>query len=147
MALLPSKQSQLFIFFFILWCRSIDTFQGNQLGAQSETQRHCIKYCMMFQRGGSGSSPCLQPLFPFVPVAGCQGATHALTSPQTGVWIRASPISSSSGSPVCTLSCSSPLLLMIFLIRRKEIRARGLSFDLLSLNVERLPESAFVRSG
>lgn len=40
-----------------------------------------------------------------------------------------------------------PLLLMIFLIRRKEARARGLFFDLLSLNVERLPEPAFVRSG
>lgn len=148
---LAAKETINFFFFYPVMQKqrhkSIDTFQGNQLGAQSEKRRHCGKYCMMFQRDGSGSSPRLQSRFLFVPVATCQDATLTLTPAQTGVWIRASPISSSSGSPACTLSCSSPLLLMIFLIRRKKTRARGLSFDLLSLNAERLPEPSFVRSG
>lgn len=100
-------------------------FTGNEPGAQSEKWRRCCgEYCMTFQKDGSGSSsrnsPRLWFLLPLVPAANRQNITRTHT--QTGerpISFRSCP------SPVCPLRRSSPLLLMIFLIRRKETEVRG----------------------
>lgn len=95
--------------------------QENQLGAQSEKCRRCCgKYCTMFQRDGSQKKTA--SAYGFCSHLSPRHTTkisHIHTYTHTGE----RPISFR--SLVCPLRCSSPLLLMIFLILRKETEVRG----------------------
>lgn len=107
--------------------RTLIHFTGNRLGAQSEKWRRCCgEYCMVFLKAGSstGSRKTARTYgfqLPLVPTAKSQNITHTRTDTA-----GKRPISfRSCFSPVCPLHCSSPLLLMIFLIPRKETEVKG----------------------
>lgn len=101
-------------------------FTGNWLGTQSEKwKRCCSEYCMIFWRMvqapvpektaftyGFGSHLSLRRT---AKISHIRSRTHTQEKPIT---FRSCP------SPVCPLCCSSTLLLMIFLILKKETKVR-----------------------
>lgn len=71
------------------------------------------------------NSPYLWFRLPLVPVANRQNITHARTQTHENTRTHERPITFRSySSPVCPLCCSTTLLLMIFLILRKETKVR-----------------------